>query len=637
MTLFYKFTLALTGSLLISGAPRAADQQSNSEDMVVTASRTPLPAHGVGSSISVITADQIDKRRVQFASDLLRSIPGAAVNRSGSFGAFTQIRLRGAEANQVLVLIDGVEATDPARGEFDFANLSPGAIERIEVLRGEQSALWGADAIGGVINIITKQGERAPVLSASAEYGSLDTKSFNANLNGGGALYSYSLSGNYLDTNGANIARTGAGKDGYDSAAVHFKGTFSPLERVDMGAVIRYVDSSKQFDADTDFNGFLDDANRASDTEEFYARVFGKFSLWEGKWRHEISAALTDVASKNFSDGALANSSDGNKKKIAYETSLFFGAPAMESVQQHVTFIVEAEREEFKTRFFSFFGADQKRNLTNIGIAGEYGINYDDRYFLNFALRRDNNDFFKNVATFSVSGAINFENIGARLHGRIGNGVKNPSFTELFGFFPGSFIGNPDLKPEKSSGWEIGVEKKVMEDAFSLDVTYFDTELEDEVFTAFLPSFMSTPGNRTTRSKRRGVEVSATANPLPSLSLTGSYSYIESKEAGVREIRRPRHAASFNANLSLLEDRANLNLNVDYNGKMQDDLFTFPVMRVNLKSFTLVSLAGSYKVTESVSLFARGENLADENYEEIIGFRAQGIAAFGGIRISFGS
>ncbi len=637
MTSSYKtYLINIVSSLLLASTVNAADQ-TPSETMVVTASRTPLPAKGVGSSISVITAEQIEDRHIQFTADLLRGVPGSAVNRSGSLGAFTQVRLRGAEANQVLILIDGIEATDPARGEFDFANLSPGSIERIEVLRGEQSALWGADAIGGVINIITKSGDSTPVLNARAEYGSFNTKSFNADLNGGSKLYSYSLSGNYLDTDGTNIARTGAEKDGYDSAALHFKGTVSPTSTVDLGAVVRYVESNKQFDADTTFDGFLDDANRKSDTDELYARLFGKFSLLDGKWQHQISAALTDITSTNFTDGSLNNSTDGEKKKIAYETSLFFAAPALENMQHHVTFIVEREKEEFSTRFFTFSGANQKRSQVNIGTAGEYGLNLDNRYFLNVALRHDNNDFFRNSTTFSVSGAINFDQSGTRLHGRIGNGVKNPSFTELFGFFPDLFIGNPGLKPEKSTGWEIGLEQGLFDDAFSLEITYFDTELEDEIFTTFLPSFMSTVDNRTTKSTRQGVEVSATVNPFSFLALTVSYSFIDSIEAGVQEIRRPRHTGSFNSNLTLLEDRANLNLTVDYNGKMQDDLFTFPVLRTSLDSFALVSLAGSYKVTERLSIFARGENLLDEKYEEIIGFRSPGIAAFGGIRVSFGS
>lgn len=636
MTLLYKSFFTFAGTLLLAGGAEAAKTQSP-EAMVVTASRTPLPAKGVGSSISVITAEDIAKRHVQFTADLLRNVPGAAVNRSGGFGAFTQVRLRGAEANQVLVLIDGVEATDPARGEFDFATLPASAIERIEVLRGEQSALWGADAIGGVINIITKSGTRKPVFNASADYGSFDTASVKADFSGGAKLYNYSLSAAYLDSNGTNIARTGTEKDGYDSKSLHFKGTFSPLDVLKFGAVVRYVDSSKAFDADTDFDGFLDDANRSSDTEELYARVFGKLSLLEGKWDHQISADFTDVTSKNFADRAVTNSSEGKKKKIAYETSLKFNVLRLQTAQQHLTFIVEAEREEFQTRFLSFFGADQTQHMTNVGFAGEYGIEINDALFLNAALRHDDNQFFRNATTFSVSGAINIDQTGTRLHGRVGNGVKNPSFTELFGFFPGSFIGNPALKPEKSSGWEIGVSQSVMGGALSLDATYFDADLEDEIFTAFLPSFLTTPGNRTGESTRKGVEVSAMANPFGFLALSASYAYVNATQSGVQEIRRPRHTASFNVDLTLMEDKADLNLNVDYNGKMQDDLFTFPVQRMTLKSFTLVSLAGSYKVMDHVSLYARGENLLDEHYEEIIGFRAPGIAAFAGVRISFGS
>ncbi len=642
--LFRFFAPALLAAGTLGPVAAAADDTATAlpagpDTMVVTASRVPVPARSVGASLSVLTADQIENRHLNFAADLFRTLPGIAVNRSGSFGAFTQLRLRGAESNQVLVLIDGIEASDPARGEFDFANLAPGGIERIEVLRGEQSALWGSDAIGGVINIITTRGSGAPVLKGRAEYGSFDTYRLAASLSGAQGPVEYAFSASRLESDGTNIARTGSEKDGYDSTSVHFKGGLAPSDTLRFGAVVRYVGSAKQFDADTDFDGLLDDADRETETDEWFARVFGSLTLFDGQWTHELGAALTDVETKNFTNGRFEGRNDGAKKKLGYQTSLRFGTPPLTGGAEHrLTFVAEVEKEDFTARSLTFAAANQDQSITNKGLAGEYALSVDERYFFNAAVRRDINDRFKDATTFSLATSLVFPDSGTRLRAQGGTGVKNPTFVELFGFFPGSFIGNPGLKPEKSTGWSIGIAQSFLEGAFTVDLSYFHSRLKDEVFTTFdFLTFLSSPANRTTDSRRAGVEIAATATPLPGLDLTASYTYTDSKENGVREIRRPRHLASFNANYRFLSERANLNLDVTYNGRMEDDIFSFPIVRTTLSGFTLVNVSGSFDVTDNVSVFVRVENALDDRYEEIVGYRAPGAAAFGGLRVTFGT
>ena len=603
------------------------------EEMVITASRVPLSPEAVGSALSILTSEDLENRQITLVGDALRSIPSLAVSQSGSRGSTTQIRLRGAEGNHTLVLIDGIEVGNPFTSEFDFGNLLSTNVERIEVLRGEQSVLWGSGAVGGVVNIVTKQGDGSPKGAVQFDAGAFDSFSLSANLRGGTDTTHYAISANRYDTDGINASRSGTEKDGYDNTSIHIKTGWAPNDMLEFGLIGRYMDSAVQFDSDVDFDGLIDDVDRETDSTQMFGRSFAKLSLFEGTWDQIVSAHITDIELSNFADAAFDSESDGRKVKFDYQSNLFIDGPAKS--KHRFTFIAEHEKDKFKTNS-ALPGTSQTQEATTKAYMMEYGLEMDERFFLNAAVRRDDNDLFDDATTWSASAAYVIARTGTRLHASGGTGISRPDFFEMFGFFPAFFVGNPELKPETSTGWDIGIEQTLVDGRIKADVTYFEAELEDEIFTDF-GVFPATARNETATSTRHGVEVSVEATLHKSLTLSGSYTYTQSEEDGVTEVRRPDHMAALNANYRFLDEKAQVNLNLVYNGEMEDFNFgTFPASRVTLDEYTLVSLGGSYEVAPGVSLFARAENMFDQEYEEQFGYRAPGFAAYAGFKVAFG-
>ncbi len=595
-------------------------------EIVVTASRAPVPAEQVGSAITVIDRAEIERRQTRFVADLLRDVPGVSVSQAGPSGAVTQVRMRGAESNHTLVMIDGVEANDPAGGaEFDFAHLTTADIERIEVLRGPQSALYGSDAIGGVINIITRRGRRGHNLRGSLEGGSFGTIQASGGLSGAGDGYRYALNASQFHTDGISIDPDGDERDGYRNRTLSFSGTADLLPNLELSATGRHVDARVESDPGP---ALPVDTDSVSHIDQFYGRVQAKLSLLDGNWEHIVGIGLTDTENKTRTDGEPDTRIAGRRVKYDYQTNVTFTTP---DAQHSITGLAEREEEDFTFRGFQ----DVDRDTTTHALVGLYRLDLFDRIFLSAALRHDDNEIFKDATTYRATAAYLHRETGTRLHGSYGTGVKNPTFFELFGF-DANFRGNPDLKPERSEGFDIGVEQRFGGGRHAVDVTYFEQDLEDEIV-----GFGDTAVNQTGTSKRRGVEISGRAQLLPELAVTGTYTYVWAREPnGDVEVRRPAHSASLHVNYRFLEDRANLNFGVRYNGA-QDDLdfrppFPAPPERVRLDDYLLVNLAGSYRITDNVEAYARIENLLDADYEDVFGFATPGIAAYVGMRVQFG-
>jgi vitamin B12 transporter len=245
---------------------------------------------------------------------------------------------------------------------------------------------------------------------------------------------------------------------------------------------------------------------------------------------------------------------------------------------------------------------------------------------------------FKNATTYRLAAAWQFRDIGTRLHASHGTAVTNPGFFELFGYYPDFFIGNPNLKPEESRSFDVGVEQKFFDNKLTLDVTYFHANLENEIVTVFA-GFSTTVDNLVGTSQRDGVEVMLSAQLTDNLSLGGSYTYTKSRQpGGAPEVRRPKHMGNINANYAFAAGRGNVNLDVSYNGKQLDNEFasSTPESVVTLNDYVLVTLAASYKLTDNLEVYGRIENLVDQNYEEVFSYRAPGLGAFGGLRVKFG-
>ncbi len=571
------------------------------------------------SPVSVLTSTDIDARGQAYISELLRSIPGIAVNTSGPGGGLTQIRLRGSEANHVLVLIDGVEVANPAAGEFDFSGLRAEDVERIEVLRGEQSALYGSDAIGGVINIITRAGSTREGWRASVEAGSRDTLEgqISAVLPLGSA--SLSVNGNAFTTEGYDISGLNGEKDGSKSRSLNVG-----LNQVEIGGIsfsgkLGLSRLDVDFDGDTDFDGRLNNTDGETTVKTDTTRIDARFEL--AGFDHLVTSHM--IETDTDTRGGFSSRSIGSRHGINWAAKRDFG-------NNSFTALAEAEHEKYKI-IPNFTEPGAEPDNWTYALAGDYRYN-SGPLSLTASARHDINDLFDDATTWRVGAGYAFEDFGGRIRGSIGTGVKNPSMIELFGFFPASrFTGNRDLKPETSLGYSLGYEHAFGD--FDISIDYFKSELEDEITTLFNADFTTSVVNLSTDSTRAGVELEARWQASDQFSLRGSATFLDSDQDGTEEIRRPDFLASGSV-IWDATDKLSLSAQIDHNGEQLDtDFATF--QNVILDAFTLVGARANYDLTDNVTLSIRGENLFDEDYQEVVGYASPGRAVYGGLNLNF--
>ena len=626
--------LALTLAPTAAGAQDAPDTTSSLAlpEISVLATRTPRPIDQIGSALTVITREDLERRQTRILSDVLREVAGVAVSRTGPTGALTQVRIRGAEGNHTLVLINGIEANDPASGrEFDFANLLTSDIERIEILRGPQSALYGSEAIGGVINVITRRGEGPLTMSGGLEGGSFGTIQGGASLRSGGETYGFASSIDFLRTDGIDISGSDGENDDYINRTLNFTGHVQPLDNLRFDAAGRYTDADFSSDAqEFVFGRVVDTEINEQSTQQAYGLAQATLTLFDETWEQIAGVAVTDT-DNDFTNEFGRSFSEATLTDITYQSNLYFETPDLADSGHVLTFLFERE----DTNFSNVTQTDLE--TIDFGYVGQYQLSLFDEVFLSGSVRHDDFEGLEDFTSYRVTAAYVPEALGTRFHGSFGTGVQRPTPTEQFGFVPGTFVGNPDLVPEESTGWDIGVEQALFDDRLVLDVTYFNADLENEIISTFdEDTSQFSVDNADGRSERQGVEVSLTASPLENLDITGSYTFTDATDPdGEEEVRRAPHIASLNASYRFLENRARINVGVVYNGAQEDLEFgtETPETRVTLDAFTLVNVAGSYRLSENVELTARIENLLDERYEEVFGFNAPGIGAYAGIRI----
>jgi vitamin B12 transporter len=645
---------ALAAALVSISAPAAAQTAAGAsppeqvaEQVVVTATRLGgIRSDLLGSSATILEPIDLQARQVEIVSDILRDVPGVAVSRAGPVGQFTQLRLRGAESNHTLTLIDGIKVSDPFYGEFDFATLIADDVAKIEVLRGEQSALYGSDAIGGVIQYITATGTDAPGISARIEGGSVGTVDGTMRAAGVVGALDYALSGAYYRTDGMPDNPSGTRKLGAENTALSGKFAYALSSNFRLKAVTRYSAT----DADVnqqDFNfppaptyGFEVDGNGSYKNRALYGLFSGELELLDGRWKHALTVQGMDAerngyGNSGFSADARSSGDEGARERASYVTLLGFGTP---DAAQTINAAVDYERESYRNSDPTGFADTSTRHSENYGVVGEYLIVFDDRLALGGAARFDKDYRFADAFTYHLEASYRFDN-GLRPHAAAGTGIKSPGIYELYGYTPGpgSFIGNPDLKPERSQGWEAGFDQRLLGGAAILGLTYFSSHLRDEIFTAYVgPSFVASPQNATTQSKRAGIEASASARIGEEWRVDLAYTYLNAIENGQQEVRRAPHIASFNVAWRAPGDRYGANLTVRYNGEQKDLNFTLSrPPRVTLPSFILVNLGADYRLNDTLQLYARAENLFDAKYQEVYTIHERGRAVFAGLRTGF--
>jgi len=635
----------LCAGLTSAAAPVLAQaDEAPPERVLITASllgavRTDL----LGSSATILNPIDLENRQTRVVSDILRDVPGVAVNRLGPVGQFTQVRLRGAEGDHTLAMIDGMKVSDPFAAEFDFGTLIADEVARVEVLRGEQSALYGSDAIGGVIHYITLTGAEAPGIRARVEGGSFGTANTSLRVAGvtGGLDYAFSGAFNHTDGTIDNVG--GERELRSDTLAASGKVIYAFAPNFRVKAQARY--NSLRSDAnEQDFNfppgptyGYEIDGNGHFKTTSWYGLAGLEFEGAEGHWRNSLTVQFADHERNAFGGpftpaDVRASGSKGARTKATFVSSFDFGTTEL---AHKLTGAIDWEEERYQNTDPTGFADTTKRSGTTVGYVAQYDLTFNNRLALSAAGRFDQNDNFEDTFTYRVQGSYRFDG-GFRLHAATGTGVKAPGVYELYGYMPppGGFISNPDLKPEKSDGWEAGIELTFLGGMAIADVTYFNSTLEDEIVIEYLPpNFDAHPYNSPANSPRDGVEAALSLRLAEQWRVDASYTYLHSEENGLPEVRRPENIASLNVAWRSMDAMFGANLTVRYNGEQKDFQFT-PIgsERVTLDSYTLVNFGADYRINERWQVYGRVENLFDTEYQEVFSFLSPGRGFYAGVR-----
>jgi vitamin B12 transporter len=634
---FLKFTLL---ALTLSAAGAHAELEdtmgvatpgvATPDTIVVTATRVPTPESEVASSITVVSSQDIAARQLQTLPDLLQQVPGLNVVQSGGPGSQTSVFMRGTNSNHTKVLVDGIDVSDPTNptGAFDFSQFLTQDIERVEVLRGPQSGLYGSDAIGGVINIITKSGEGPAQFNASAQGGSFDT--FNQTIGVSGSLEQFHYAAN-LDhfhsgetpvTPSYVLAPGERPIDDYDDdVTASTKLGFDITDDLDVGLVARYTSTHLRITGDDyDFYPlvFPDTSQSENDARQIYTRASGHWVTFGGAFEQTLGVAYSNLKSSDLSPDNPRSDLAGNRVKadwqgvvrIAADEKLIFGA---EHQRDEISLPIAAS-----TRIESGYAELQ----SGLGTS----------FFNSASVRYDDNDRFGGKATFRLAPTYLFEDSGTKLKASIGSGFKAPTLDQLFQSFPPYFFANPNLRPESSVGWDAGFEQVLAMQTLKGGVTYFHNLIKNLIADNADESSYTNIG----RAVTDGVESFVAYQALPNLGLRLDYTYTRATDTVLHEelLRRPKHKVDLNAGWQATR-RVSIDTTVLGTSSWIDGNRDFTITRLTAPGFVTVNLAGSFDVTQHFAVFARIDNLFNHHYEEPIGFLQPTLGAYAGVKTRF--
>jgi vitamin B12 transporter len=593
--------------------------------VVVTPTRLPTPESEIGSSITVITDDVIQRKQERTLPNALRDVPGLNVVQNGGPGGTTSVFIRGANANQTKVFIDGIDATDPASGTFNFEHVLTWDIDRVEIVRGPQSGLYGGDAIGGVINIITKQGSGPAQFAGSLEGGTFGTLNQNFRVGGASERFNYYFDFAHFQSNDTPVTPADlvpAGRsvqgDAYDNKTYSARFGAVLTDNFDLGLVTRYVDTSLRFTGD-DFLG-PEDLKSTEDDQQLFTRGTAHLVLFDGVLDQTLGFAYSKFNQRDFDPNPPAPEPtffNGDRIKVDWQGDIKL-MPG-----QILTLRGEHQRDEISTP-----DAEITDNAGMIQLQSSIG----ERFFNAASVRYDSYDTFGGKPTFRIAPALLIPETDTKLKGSVGSGFKAPTLSELFQNFPSfNFFGNPNLKPETSLGYDMGFEQTLLEKRVQFGATYFHNNIENlitsnDTFTSF---------ENVGRATTYGVESFAVYTPWDPLTLRADYTFLIAKDDILNQelLRRPKHKASVNAAWHITE-AAVLSATFLYVGPSVDVNRAGTVSGLQANGYPLVNLAGSYDLGNGVSAYARIDNLFDRHYQNPIGFLRPGLGVFAGVRVA---
>ncbi|MEX0839450.1 MAG: TonB-dependent receptor [Parvibaculum sp.] len=656
---------ALTALVLpvFAASAAQADTTPVAPEVLITAGVEPLPTKQVASSYTIVTTEDIETFQYRDVVDALKSVPGLHVVQSGSRGSQTSIFTRGASSNQTLVMVNGLPVADPASpgGAANLANIPLDNVERIEVVRGPQSALYGSQAMGGVVNIITKTGGEKPVTAFRVEGGTLGTLNTHASTGGAAGDVDYFLSLSREATNGSDATPVrlrdarGEEKDGNEVVSASGRVGAKLNEHLSASAFAQYTDSDTDIDDDGATAGFVPVFQNFDSTYESKrlltsGEISGRFL--DGQWRPRLSVGLTQYKSRisdNPDPGGSIYLADVEYKGRTLQARF---ENALDIHPQHLlTFGGSYTRDDYSSSGLRDFGgfvvtSTSDADTDAFAVYAADHMTFGERFFAAISLHHDMPDGLKNHTSYTFAPGYYHPETDTRLTASYGTGFKTPSlyqrfgneFSAFLGFPAGEYTGNPNLKPETSRGWEVGVEQGFAGGKARAGATWFENRVKDAIEIVFDPLTGDSTAANLQRFDVKGLESFIEVNPIDRLTARIDYTWMSldtNTTAVVGALtRRPRHEIGFTASWRPWDSTV-FSTNVQWVDPDRDiprDGFGFYVYQA---PYTVVNIAASHRLTDKVRLTARINNLLDKTYEPAHGLEAPGIEALAGIAVTF--
>uniref|UniRef100_UPI0035CB4228 TonB-dependent receptor plug domain-containing protein n=1 Tax=uncultured Sphingomonas sp. TaxID=158754 RepID=UPI0035CB4228 len=631
-------------------APRpdaASDAPTETQpgDIIVTATRVPTAIDRVSASVTVLDKAAIDRTQDIGVTEILLRTPGVSMSRNGGYGTNTSLRIRGAESDQTVVVIDGVKLADPSSpgGGYNFANLLTGDASRIEVLRGPQSILWGSQAIGGVVNIVTALPEKPLEGSFDVEAGSRQTVSARAALGGKAGPLTFRVGAQSFTTDGISAIAPqfgGVETDGYTNQSVTGRAELKLAEGVSADVRGYYSSGRAELDSTT--------ADTADYTlnKEFVGYAGLNVDLFDGRLRNRFAYGYTDTKRDNYTPSRARQQTfdaGGRNERLEYQGSFAIakGWDAVFGVENEVsTFHSVSPPAALATPVPA--PAVGRAELT--GVYGQLNATIVDGLTLSGGVRNDDHSRFGSKTLFQAGGVWALPT-GTTLRANYGEGFKAPTLYQLF-----SDYGNQALQPEQATGWEAGVEQHLLGGALTLGGTYFERRSSNLIIFASCPAVSTSPlcfqpGTtiarfgyyaNVSRAFAQGVEAQGALKIGQRLLVDGNYTYALSEDRspgttyGLQLARRPRNAANGSVTYTL-PDGISGGVAVRWSGETFDDA----AHKTRLAPYTLVDLRAELPITKRVAVFGRIENLFDEHYETAYRYGTLGRSVYAGFRGRF--
>lgn len=610
----------------------AADNKYNIGEVVITADRFDEPVNEVGSSVSIINDDDIQEMGSITVADVLHTVPGINVVRNGGLGGYTSVFIRGAESYHTLVMIDGIEMNDPisATRTFDWANLLTDDIEKIEIVRGAQSTLYGSDAIGGVINIITKKGKGKPVVGVTFEGGSYYTYKGSAYSAGSFKNGDYSVSLTRVGSSGFSMAEYGKEDDGYQNTTFMGKFNINLSEKIKYFFTWRYLDANNELDD----GAFDDDPNYNSHTVNFSGKtgVLHNIKDW---WKYDLNFSWLETKNnywdptdsiepfdytKSWYDGMTLKGSWQNTVDI-YDFSTLIAGIEYQEEQGESFSIMQSSFGEFISEF-------PKKAIDTLGIYIQDTIKIFERLIFTLGARYEDHDMFGSNWDYRATVNYALPKWMTIIKGSIGTGFKAPSLFQLY-----SIYGNTNLEAEKVESFDIGFEQPLFDNRIIPSVTYFYNDFSnlidwDDSLWVY---------RNISKANTSGVETELNWIICEKLNAGIMYTYLhtEDKSTGKQLDRRPMHTSALTLSFYPTE-KYTIRMDVSYVGKRKDvNYAVFPYEQITLDGYTKVDISMQYRINANCTFFGRVENLFDKKYQEVYGFNTPRISGYGGLKIEF--